>query len=74
MLGLRGSDRSDFFRVHERLIDDPRSASLHAEPVVWAGWPDAWWVPFGNGGRLVYRILEDPPQLKPLYVDAPGSR
>lgn len=72
VLRLRGENLSDYFRVLERLVEDPRSKALRAQPVVWAAWPDAWSVTFGNKGELVYRILEeDPPALKPLFLGPP---
>jgi hypothetical protein len=74
VLRLRGAALGDFFRVREALEDDPRASHLCAAPLDGADWPDAWSVPFGNGGLLVYRIFdEDPPSLKPLYLDPPAT-
>ncbi len=73
--GLSQPDREDFFRVRERLEDDPRSeeAEVRRDP---NGGEDEFLAPFGAGWVLLYRIDEGPRALAAkaiLYRPLPQS-
>jgi len=70
---LSAADREDFWRVYQGLEDDPRSIFYRAMQCELDHWTDVWCAPFGHGGQLVYRILDDsdPPELEPLHLHRP---
>jgi hypothetical protein len=67
---LEQVDREDFFRLRERLEDDPRSEAAGAMPYMFAAYPEVWSAPFGDGYQLVYRIVNEC-ELEPLAIWRP---
>jgi hypothetical protein len=61
----------DYFRVREALEHDPRSPWVGARRYSDADHPDAWFVPFGRGGLLAYRINDDTHELMAIALVLP---